>query len=150
MSERRTWLEVIEALDPAVHDKMLRETAKTIFRGPLPDEFAFLMPGFVDLGFQHLDLAPLEYAVLLRAFCSTGIAVPGTDRRMRFVYPHTLVEFADGSEDATLPETWKQVVLVIDDRCEPKWVGKTLVRKHPEIYDLAGYRDAGDGWTSSR
>jgi len=146
MSVRATWLEVIEALDPAVHDEMLRETARTIFRGPLPDEFQFLMPGFVDLGFEHLDLSPQEYGVLLRSFCSTGVAVPGTDRRMRYLYPHTVVECADGSENSTLPQTWKQAVLVLGDRCQPTWIGKTLVRTRPAAFDLTGYCDVGDGW----
>src|SRR5260221_188810 len=119
----KTWLEAIENLDPSVHDFMLQATAYTFFRGELPPDFAFLGRILLNLGFEHLDLEAKDYNDLLRAFASTGVVVPNTEFRLRFVYPHSVVELADGTEQATLPKWWKEGVLVSDDNFIPTWVG---------------------------
>lgn len=142
----KTWLESVEGLDPGVRRPILMEAAAhTSFRPPLPPELAFLAGRFVDLGFENLGLGPQKFNDLLRAFSGAGVAVPNSTWRLRFVYPYAVVERADGSEPESLPDHWKQAVLVTDDQFLPTWVGKRVRPDQTVGFDLRGYRDAGDG-----
>src|SRR5437868_6614399 len=113
----KTWLESVERLQPGFREAMLCEAAAhTSFPAPLPSELAFLAGRFVDLGFENLGLGTQKYNDFLRAFSGTGVAVPRTRWRLRFAYPYAVVEPVDGSEQATLPDWWKEAVLVTDDQ----------------------------------
>jgi hypothetical protein len=146
MTASKTWLESIQQFDAETQEGLLREAARTSFPRDLPRELAFLSDGFVDLGFEHLGLADAECRRLLRAFSGTGIAVPGTRYRLRnFAGIRSVVETADANETATLPEFWKQGVLVLDRNGQPSWVGKRFSRDLLVTWDLTNYRDVGEG-----
>jgi hypothetical protein len=142
----KTWLESVERLEAGFHDSMLVEAAAhTSFRAPLPPELSFLTGRFVDLGFENLGMGPGKFNDFLRAFSGTGLAVPHTNWRLRFTYPYAVVEPADGSEPETLPDWWKEAVLVTDDQFTPTWVGKRVRPDQTAGVNLQGYRDVGEG-----
>lgn len=145
----RTWLERIEAnrFDAWTREQMVKETARTYFPGFLPVALMFLQGRFVDLGFENLGLSPGEHRKIMPAFGGTGLAIPDTQMRMRFVYPHAEVEPTDGSETATLPSWWKEGVLVVNDQGTATWVGKRVRPDQTAGFDLQDYQDAGEGWT---
>jgi hypothetical protein len=149
MIKFKTWLEYVERLEAGFRQSMLAEAAAhTSFQAPVPPELSFLAGRFVDLGFENLGLGPKKFNDLLRAFSGTGIAVPNTNWRLRFAYPFAVVEPADGSELETLPDWWKEAVLVTDDQFLPTWVGKRVGPDQTAGFDLKGYRDAGEGLVS--
>jgi hypothetical protein len=145
----RTWLERLEAnrFDDWTKERMIKEMPHTYFLGFLPMALAFLQGRFVDLGFENLGLSAPEYRALLLGFGGTGICIPGTSLRMRFAYPHAVIEPVDGSETATLPACWKEGVLVIDDQGVPTWVGKKVRPDQTAGFDLQQYQDSGEGLT---
>ena len=145
MAAAKTWLEAIEALAPHFHSDMFRATQQTIFRGELPKDLEFLDGGFVDLGFENLGLEPKRLDSVLRSFCSTGVCVPNTHWRLRFVYPWAIVELADGGEKETLPMCWRAGVVVWADEA-PTWVGKMVRPNLVAQLDLRGYRNLDDAW----
>src|ERR1051326_227413 len=118
-----TWLERLEAnhFDDWTKERMIKEMPHTYFLGYLPAALAFLQGRFVDLGFENLGLSAPEYRALVLGFGGTGLCIPGTQFRMRFAYPHAVIESVDGSETATLPACWKEGVLVIDDQAYVGW-----------------------------
>lgn len=150
MSEFRTWLERIEAnrFDEWTTDNLLREAPHTGFMGPFPPDLAFLDGRLVDLGFENLGLDQQTQHGLLRAFSGTGVAVPDTQHRLRFTYPHAVIEPVDGTETATLPTWWKEAVLVTDDQFEPTWVGKRVRPDQVAGFDLSQFKDMGEGLTA--
>ena len=140
----KTWLESVDRLEPGFRQPMLVEAAAhTSFRAPLPPELSFLAGRFVDLGFENLG--PQRFNDFLRAFSGTGIAVPHTSWRLRFAYPQALVEPADGGEQETLPDWWREAVLVTDDQFVPTWAGKRVRPDQTAGFNLQGYRDVGEG-----
>ncbi|HZU38699.1 MAG TPA: hypothetical protein VFA18_22420 [Gemmataceae bacterium] len=142
----KTWLDSVERLEPGFRDSMLVEAAAhTSFQPPLPSELSFLTGRFVDMGFENLGLGPQKFNDLLRAFSGTGVAVPHTSWRLRFTYPYAVVEPAVGSEQQTLPDWWKEAVLVTDDQFKPTWVGKRVRPDQTAGFNLQGYRDVGEG-----
>lgn len=145
----KTWLERIESnrFDEWTRERMIKETPHTFFLGCLPPLLAFLQGRFVDLGFENLGLSPQELRNVMLAFGGGGLCIPGTQMRMRFVYPHAAIEPIDGSETATLPAWWKEGVLVTDDQLVPTWVGKRVRPDQTAGFDLQGYNDAGEGLT---
>lgn len=105
-----TWLNAIDAngFDGDVRTMMIREAQRTRFPGDLPAGFEFLRGPFVDLGFDRLGLEPADLDAVLRVFIGTGIRVPGTGFRLRFVRPVlSVIEQADGDERAILPDGWR-------------------------------------------
>jgi hypothetical protein len=141
----RTWLDSVERLEVGFRKPLLVEAAAhTSFRAPLPAELSFLAGRFVDLGFANLGLGPQKFNDLLRAFSGTGVAVPKGHWRLRFAYPFAVVEPADGSEQETLPDWWKEAVLVTDDLFVPTWVGKRVRPDQTAGFNLQGYRDVGE------
>ncbi len=143
----KTWLDSVERLDKAFRRPMLIEAAAhTSFQPPLPPELSFLAGRFVDLGFENLGLGPTKFNDFLRAFSGAGIAVPKTAWRLRFAYPYAVVEPANGSEQETLPDWWKEAVLVTDDQFTPTWVGKRVRPDQTAGFNLHGYRDVGEGF----
>ncbi|MCU0705574.1 MAG: hypothetical protein MUF18_16490 [Fimbriiglobus sp.] len=109
-----TWLAAIDAngFDGEVRTMLIREAQRTRFPGDLPPGFGFLQGPFVDLGFDRLGLEPADLDAVLLAFVGTGVRVPGTDHRLRFIRPvMSVVEPADGRECATLPYHWRQGVM---------------------------------------
>lgn len=145
MATRVTWADCIEALDPHVHQSMFYATQETIFPGELPPDLAFLKGRWTSLGFERLNLAPEKLVCILKAYCSTGVAIPGTHWRLRFVYPFAVVELADGTENETLPWHWKEGVAVRGDT-NLVWVGKRSPSNWIAALDLDEYQDAGEGW----
>ena len=144
-----TWLERLEAnrFDEWTRERMVTEMPHTYFIGFLPLALAFLQGRFVDLGFENLGLSAQEHRQIMLAFGGTGVCIPGTQLRMRFVYPHAEIESVDGNESAILPEWWKEGVLVMDDQSVPTWVGKRVRPDQTAGFDLQGYKDAGEGLT---
>jgi hypothetical protein len=145
----RTWLERLEAnrFDDWTKEHMIKEMPHTYFLGYLPIALAFLQGRFVDLGFENLGLSAPDYRALVLGFGGTGLCIPGTSLRMRFAYPHAVIESVDGSETATLPTCWKEGVLVIDDQGVPTWVGKKVRPDQTAGFDLQQYQDSGEGLT---
>jgi hypothetical protein len=123
-----TWLERLEAnrFDDWTKERMVSELPHTYFIGLLHVVLAFLQGRFVDLGFENLGLSSQEHRKIMLAFGGTSVGIPDTQFRMRFVYPHAKIEPIDGSESATLPEWWKEGVLVVDDHSLPTCVGKRV------------------------
>jgi hypothetical protein len=143
----RNWLERFDAsrFDGWTKERMLNETPHTYFLGYLPVALAFLQGRFVDLGFENLGLSSPEYRALVLGFGGSGVSIPGTLLRMRFAYPHAVIEPVDGSETATLPICWKEGVLVVDDQGLPTWVGKKVRPDQTAGFDLQQYQDSGEG-----
>lgn len=110
----RLWLESVE---PSPERQMvLLEAPHTRIVGDLPAGFDFLKGEFVDLGFEDLPLPQPEKMAVYRAFMGKGVGVPGTHFRLRQDFPgSTLVEPADGTEQASLPDEWRGAVVVIGD-----------------------------------
>src|SRR5205823_921237 len=106
----RTWLDCVEAnrFDDWTKEHLIKETPRTYFIGYLPLALAFLQGWFVDLGFENLGLSSPEDRAIMLGFGGTGVCIPGTQLRMRFAYPHAVIEPVDGSESATLPSCWKE------------------------------------------
>jgi len=145
MERFKTWLDSVERLDVGYRASMLCEAAAhTSFQVPLPPELSFLAGRFVDLGFENLGMGPQKYNDFLRAFSGTGVAVPNSTWRLRFAYPYAVVEPADGSERETLPDRWKEAVLVTDDHFIPTWIGKRVRPDQTAGFNLHGYRDLGE------
>lgn len=149
MSEFKTWLEAVEADfpdEPWTREALINEAQRTHFVGPLPPGFEFLSGAILDLGFEYLGLPPEEVARIRLAFVSHGLAVPGTSHRLRNQRPaHSLVEPADGTEEATLPSHWRQGVVVIGNDDRYSWIGNRGLERLGKI-DLSHYEDACDGW----
>ena len=147
----KSWLERLEAnrFDDWTKEHMLTEMPRTYFLLYLPIALAFLQGRFVDLGFENLGLSPPEHRALVLGFGGTGLCIPGTQFRMRFAYPHAVIEPVDGSETATLPTCWKEGVLVTDDQGLPTWVGKKVRPDQTAGFDLHQYQDSGEGLTPS-
>ena len=144
-----SWLDRVNAncFDAWTREHMISEMPHTFFLGFLPGALMFLQGRFVDLGFENLGLSAQETRAIMLAFGGTGVRIPDTTYRMRFVYPHATIESADGSETATLPVWWKEAVLVADDQGIPTWVGKRVRPDQTAGFDLTGYQDAGEGLT---
>jgi len=149
MAGLRTWLERVEAnrFDDWTKERIVKEMPHTYFIGNLPLVLAFLQGRFVDLGFENLGLSPSDYRAIMLGFGGNGVCLPGTQWRMRFAYPHAVIEPVDGSETATLPAWWKEGVLVIDDQGLPTWVGKKVRPDQTTGFDLQQYKDSGEGLT---
>ena len=147
--ELKTWLERVEAnrFDDWTKEQLIKEMPHTYFLGYLPLALAFLQGRFVDLGFENLGLSSLEHRAIMLAFGGTGVCIPGTQLRMRFAYPHAVVEPVDGGETATLPTCWKEGVLVTNDQGVPTWVGKRVRSDQTTGMDLQEYKDSGEGLT---
>jgi hypothetical protein len=147
--ELKTWLERVEAnrFDDWTKEHMIKEMPHTYFIGSLPLALAFLQGRFVDLGFENLGLSSPEHRAIMLAFGGTGVCIPGTQLRMRYAYPHAVIEPVDGSETATLPTWWKEGVLVTDDQGVPTWVGKKVRTDQTAGVDLQEYKDSGEGLT---
>jgi hypothetical protein len=82
------------------------------------------------------------------AFGGTGVVVPDTRWRLRFAYlrgPSSVVEPVDGMEQATLPEYWRQAVLVMGNADRATWIGKRVRPDQRAGFDLQGYQDTGEG-----
>lgn len=145
--ELMTWLDRIEShgFDNWTSQRMIDAMPHTFFMGFLPPFLAFLQGRYVDLGFENLGLSPQELRLVMTAFGGSGVCIPGTQWRMRFAYPHSTIEPADGSETATLPAWWKEGVLVLDDQAVPTWIGKRVRADQTTGFNLQGYKDDGEG-----
>ena len=149
MGEFKTWLECIEAnhFDEWAKETLINEMPHTHFVGALPSDMAFLRGAFVDLGFENLGLSSEEYRKVMLAFGGTGVHVPGTAYRLRHATPgHSLVEPADGTEQAALPAHWRQAVFVMGNDERLTWIGKRVRPDQVGRIDRSHYRDIADGW----
>jgi hypothetical protein len=147
----REFLPVIQQFsDAEVQRSLLRESAITrvCVKDPskkppsapvsddLPKGLEFLAGSLCDLGFGRLDLPENEIEKLYLAFCSQGVAIPGTPYRLRHsvMSLFTFVEPATGNE-LKLPDNWRAVART------RRWVGKKVAAN----LDLSIYKDVGDG-----
>jgi hypothetical protein len=147
--KRKTWLERIEQLDPSYHDFLLREALHVFgFSGEFPQPLSLLQGHAADMGFE--DIGSEELALRLRrAFSGTGVVVPNTHLKIRFVYPHAVIEPLDGSEMDTLPTNWKSYLTVFrltGEGVVRTWVGKNVRIERTLDVDFTSAKDAGDGW----
>ena len=143
-----TWLDWIEyrRFDPWMEETMIADAQRTLFSGDLPAEFALLGGGFVDLGFGILGLPEPELNAVRRAFVGGGVSLAGTTYRLKNLRPgQSVVEPADGTELAILPNHWRRGVLVVKGD-KYSWVGKASPAALLPGFVLGEYRDAGDGW----
>lgn len=148
MTTFRTWLEAIDSnnFGPWTREMLIREGQRTHFVGSLPAGFTFLLGAIVDLGFERLGLSDPELREVRLAFIGGGVAVPGTLLRLRCFRPtQSVVEPNDGTEKATLPNYWRQGVLVLGHDEKYTWVGKRVGLNRLRVADHE-YEDAGDAW----
>ncbi|HET6879243.1 MAG TPA: hypothetical protein VFI31_03770 [Pirellulales bacterium] len=148
----REYLPVIKQFPEAeVQRSLLRESAITriCVKDPskqppsapvsdaVPAELEFLAGSLCELGFERLDLSQTELERLYLAFCSGGVAIPGTPYRLRHsvMSLFTFVEPATGKE-LKLPDNWREAVRT------HRWIGK---RTTPPL-DRSMYEDVGDGY----
>lgn len=150
MEKFKTWLERMESnqFNEWTQNIMLKEAPHTAFTGILPSELAFLNGRFVDMGFENLGFNQQQQNDLLRAFSGTGVVVPGTQYKLRFVYPNAVIEVIDGSEKAVLQNWWKEAVLVANDQAVPTWIGNRVRPDQVAGYDLTNYKNVGEGCIS--
>jgi hypothetical protein len=147
----KTWLEAIEKLEPYSAESVIREAPHTHFVGDLPPGFEFLRGAYIDLGYENLGTPPAEVDALNKALLGTGLAVAGTQFRIRTEKGgHTIVEPADGSEIACLPPDWKQAVYVIDNNDKYAWIGKKVRPDQVGNIDYNLYDAEPDGFSLKR
>lgn len=149
MAEFKTWLEAIEAnrFDEWTKEQLINEMPHTHFVGHLPPDLAFLRGAFVDLGFENLGLTPEEHRKVMLAFGGSGVKLPGMAYRLRHARPgHSVVEPVDGTEEATLPNHWRQAVSVMNNDDNFTWIGKRVRPDQVGQIDLSLYHDEGDGY----
>lgn len=147
MADFKTWRETLKDLPPWCRGECINEAMLTHFVAPIPAELAFLNGGLADLAFDNLDLASQEQNKMLLAFVGRGVKVPGTAYRLRSWGIRSFVEAADGTEEATLPENWKQALLVPTRNHDGfTWIGKRVPKNQIGNVDFGQYDDAGDGW----
>lgn len=147
----RTLLESVAHLPLATRVFMIKEDPRThVDNKSLPPEFQFLSGAMTDLGFENLNLNRRDLWKLHKALAGTGVAIPDSQYRLRLTpMSWLIVEPKDGSETATLPENWKQAVLVLAHNDEFTWVGR-LVRPDqlPPYFNHRAprYTERSDGW----
>ena len=132
-----------------VHQTLIEGPPAT-FLGQISPGLEFLFNGNTDLGFENLGLSNDEYARLALAFWrGSGVAIPGTNLKMRQLEAfQATIAPADGTEP-TLPDYWKKAVLVARSDNKLTWVGH-LVRDdsddNPQYrrVSVAGYIDNGE------
>lgn len=146
-SEPKTWLESLQILDPFSRGMCVIEAVFTHFVGPIPDQLDCLRGGLADLGLENLQPPRKPQNNILLAFVGYGVRVPGTPYRLRSWGVVSFVEFADGSEEATLPVDWKQRLLVVAvDHDGYHWIGKRVPEELISHVVFSHYRHVGDGW----
>jgi hypothetical protein len=131
--------------DPRAHI-----VVRFLYDKSLPPEFNFLSGAMTDLGFENLSLDRHDLWKLHKALAGTGIAIPHSRYRVRLTpMSWLIIEPKDGSEAATLPENWKQAILVLGHNDEFTWVGR-LVRQDqlPPYFNHVAprYVEHSDGW----
>jgi hypothetical protein len=149
MSDFKTWLQAIDAnkFGPWTREMLIREAQRTHFVGSLPTGFEFLRGAVADLGFDKLGLADQELNELRLAFVGTGVTIPSTSYRVRCFRPaQSVVEPADGTEQATLPVHWRQGVIVLGHHERYTWLGRLVPQDQLGGLDLGNYEEDGDGW----
>jgi hypothetical protein len=148
----KTWLEAIEKLEPYSAESVIREAPHTHFVGDLPPGFEFLRGAYIDLGYENLGTPPAEVDALNKALLGTGLAVAGTQFRIRTEKGgHTIVEPADGSEIACLPPDWKQAVYAFDiGNDKYTWIGKKVRLDQIRNFDRNLYDAEPDGFSLKR
>lgn len=133
-----------------LEEALLREMPHTRFDRDLPTEFSFLNSGEIaDLGFENLGLEDEEQLGLIRAFGAKGVRVPGTDFVLRYSGKllKSVIERAGDGDYLSLPEHWRQGVLVIGSDDVPTWIGRRVRAEHlPASLDMSAYEEQGDGW----
>ena len=130
------YIDKIRYLPEYVQESIIKESSRTLIRGPLPPELAFVGGAlhFTDLGFGNLELAEAEQRTIYEAYMGEGIGVPGTPYKLRYI--STMVAVIEPNEPpvaVSLPADWAEVVLVFDANNKPSFIGK---RVRPEQYTL--------------
>ena len=149
----RTWLESLEVtFDKEIVESLLREAPHVFgFTGEFPGPLAILQGRNADMGFE--DMGDEEFrARLERAFSGTGVVIPGTGLKMRYVYPTVEIAPTDDSETESLPANWRSYLTVFslsDGGVAFKWVGKNVRQDRFHGLDISNFKDAGDGWLMS-
>ena len=146
VGRKRVYLESIAHLPEEDRNFLIREAPHTRIK-EVPDPGLGFLKGMVDLGFENLRLSQAGKAALGRAFCGTGVRIPGTAYKLRYhgYMNYTLVEPAEGDEPE-LPADWRQAILVMDNDDRLTWIGKRVRPDQIGNIDLSLYRDVGEGW----
>ncbi len=109
-----TYLDKIKHFAEPIIEMLVTEAPHTSF-GSVPPELNFLKGGSVDLGFENIPDKELARTIY-RAFSGTGVAIPGTQYKMRaeFGMVANIETIKPDEQLPTLPEDWMEYVHVID------------------------------------
>ena len=127
-------------------EALMEEHSFTVFMEPIPTEFTFLRGGVVrNRWFGNLGLTSEARKELHKAYLGNGVVVPGTNYRMRYEYMLAVIEDADGTEEASLPDFWRESMFVCS-RVEniPTWIGRRVPIEDIVNFDVASYVDNGE------
>jgi len=134
MKLHKIYSKTIAHLPESIREEVIKEAPHTRFIGFLPPELEFLggtERHIVDLGFEDLGLPESERKAIFIAFTKNGVAIPGTNYKIRVANAGlSVVELIEpGEELVVLPDHWKDAVMVMDG-FEIAYVGK-LSRHNP-------------------
>ena len=117
--------EKIKHLPQHIQESIIKEAPHTRIQGAMNFlDTQFLHGAFIDLGFENLGLDPAQQKVLQQNFIAAGLRIPGTSLKLRYDRTGiTKIEQAEGGE-TTLPEDWKEAVLVLDADDNVSYAGK--------------------------
>lgn len=146
----RLYTESIERYPDYIRENLIREAPHArLDNQNLPGELQILSGGYADFGFEDFGLDKASYNKLTMAFANEGVRIPGTPYRLRMstAPDRKVVEMADGSETATLPDNWLAAVSVFNfDVDKYTWVGKLVQPRYLKDEALVDYVDRGAGW----
>lgn len=133
-----------------IQESLIKETPHTRFNSKdLPPELAFLAGAIVDLGFENLGLPAEAFKALSKAFAGKGIRIPGTNLKLRYsgeLLTTVIEPISDTEEDATLPDYWREAVLVLDHNDQPSWIGKRVRPDQVGKLDRFKYAEVEGGY----
>lgn len=127
----KTYRDSIAHLPELIQECLIMEQPHTSFRSDVPPEFEFLKGGFVDLGFENLDVSISNLNIIKREFSGRGVRIPGTAYKMRATPSLNSVIEPVAPEDetegiATLPDDWKEALYVVTLDNEFTYVGSKV------------------------
>lgn len=147
MKLNEMYLQKIAHLDQVIQEQIIREAPHTTIQSHIPIELEFLEGQFVDLGFENMDLPEDQKQAIYRSFVGPGVAIPGTKWKLRYLRTgQTFVEPIGDEQILTLPDNWKQCVLVLDSTGGWAWIGKRVRPDQIGEVDWDRYEEKQDGY----
>jgi hypothetical protein len=148
MKLTKLYTESIAHLEPLVREALIREAPRTSFVSEIPEEFNILKAGFVDLNFETYHLPKELRDEIGLAFSSEGVAVPGTQWKLRQGSNGMgRIEPATGNE-VMLPENWRRFVISANQGVL-LWIGRSVRPEQAEGWDLSGMTETENGWLAN-